>query len=277
MKQIQAILILVTVLVMATALTGTAAAGKIQRDLTAESTIENALKRGVLRVGMSTFVPWAMKDKTGKLIGFEIDVANRLAQDTGVKIEFVPTKWAGIIPALLTGKFDVIIGGMGILPQRNLKVNFTIPYDYSGMSIVANKKLAAGFKRLEEFNLPEVKIAARLGSTAEMAVRRYMPQAKLQLFDDESQVIQELRSGRVHAMVASAPLPAFLALENPEVLFLPLQETFTKEPIGFAVRKGDVDTLNYFNNWIRVVEAEGWLKERKQYWFNTKEWEKQLK
>ena len=277
MKQIQAILILVTVLVMATALTGTAAAGKLQRDLTAESTIENALKRGVLRVGMSTFVPWAMKDKTGKLIGFEIDVANRLAQDTGVKIEFVPTKWAGIIPALLTGKFDVIIGGMGILPQRNLKVNFTIPYDYSGMSIVANKKLAAGFKRLEEFNLPEVKIAARLGSTAEMAVRRYMPQAKLQLFDDESQVIQELRSGRVHAMVASAPLPAFLALENPEVLFLPLQETFTKEPIGFAVRKGDVDTLNYFNNWIRVVEAEGWLKERKQYWFNTKEWEKQLK
>ncbi|MGA9538267.1 MAG: transporter substrate-binding domain-containing protein [Desulfobacterales bacterium] len=277
MKQKQAILILVTVLVMSTALTGAAAAGKIQQDLTAESTIENALKRGVLRVGMSTFVPWAMKDKTGKLIGFEIDVANRLAQDTGVKIEYVPTKWAGIIPALLTGKFDVIIGGMGILPQRNLKVNFTIPYDYSGMSIVAHKKLAAGFKRLEEFNLPDVKIAARLGSTAEMAVRRYMPQAKLQLFDDESQVIQELRSGRVHAMVASAPLPTFLALENPEVLFLPMQETFTKEPIGFAVRKGDVDTLNYFNNWIRVVEAEGWLKERKQYWFNTKEWEKQLK
>jgi len=277
MMRKQAILILVTVLVMSTTFAGVAAAGKIQQDLTAESTIENALKRGVLRVGMSTFVPWAMKDKTGKLIGFEIDVANRLAQDTGVKIEFVPTKWAGIIPALLTGKFDVIIGGMGILPQRNLKVNFTIPYDYSGMAIVAHKQLAAGFKRLEEFNRPDVKIAARLGSTAEMAVRKYMPQAKLQLFDDESQVIQELRSGRVHAMVASAPLPSFLALENPEVLFLPLQETFTREPIGFAVRKGDVDTLNYFNNWIRVVEAEGWLKERKQYWFNTKEWEKQLK
>jgi len=277
MKHKQTMLLLVMVLVMSMALAGAAAAGKIQQDLTAESTIENALKRGVLRVGMSTFVPWAMKDKTGKLIGFEIDVANRLAQDTGVKIEFVPTKWAGIIPALLTGKFDVIIGGMGILPQRNLKVNFTIPYDYSGMSIVAHKQLATGFKRLEEFNRPEVKIAARLGSTAEMAVRKYMPQAKLQLFDDESQVIQELRSGRVHAMVASAPLPTYLALENPEVLFLPLQETFTREPIGFAVRKGDVDTLNYFNNWIRVVEAEGWLKERKQYWFNTKEWEKQLK
>lgn len=99
-----------------------------------ESTIEQILKRGVLKVGMSTFVPWGMKDKNSQLVGFEIDVATRLAQDMGVKVEFIPTKWSGIIPALLMGKFDVIIGGMGILPSRNLKLNFTIPYDYTGMS-----------------------------------------------------------------------------------------------------------------------------------------------
>ena len=113
-----------------------------------ESVVEQVIQRGVLRVGMSTFVPWAMKDKTGKLIGFEIDVATRLAEDMGVKVEFVPTKWSGIIPALLTGKFDVIIGGMGILPSRNLKVNFTDPYDFTGMSMVASKKMAAGMKGL---------------------------------------------------------------------------------------------------------------------------------
>lgn len=253
------------------------AAGKLQQQLSGESTIEQVLKRGVLRVGMATFVPWAMKDKTGELIGFEIDVATRLAKDTGVKAEFVPTKWAGIIPALLNGKFDVIIGGMGILPQRNLKVNFSQPYDYSGMSIVAHKTKAKDFADLQDFNRPEVIITARLGSTAEIAARKYMPKADLRLFDDESQVIQEVLSGRVHALVASAPLPAFLAVENPEVLFLPLKGTFTKEPIGFAVRKGDFDTLNYFNNWIRVVESEGWLMERKQYWFETKDWESRLK
>ncbi|RPJ70748.1 MAG: amino acid ABC transporter substrate-binding protein, partial [Desulfobacteraceae bacterium] len=114
-------------LAVAFGLPGIGASGEIQRKLTEESTIEQVIRRGVLRVGMSTFVPWAMTDKTGKLIGFEIDVATRLAKDLGVRIEFVPTKWAGIIPALLTGKFDVIIGGMGILPQRNLKVNFSIP------------------------------------------------------------------------------------------------------------------------------------------------------
>ena len=251
-------------------------AGKLQQQLTEESTIDQIQKRGKIRVGMSTFKPWAMKDKTGRLIGFEIDVATRLAKDMEVDIEFVPTKWAGIIPALLTGKFDVIIGGMGILPKRNLKVNFTVPYDYSGMSLAAHKTKAAGMHRLDDFNRPDVIISARLGSTAELAARKYMPKAQLRLFDDESQVVQEVLSGRVHAMVASAPLPAFQALKYPDVLFMPQDENFTKEPIGFALRRGDVDTLNFFNNWIRVVDAEGWLKERKHYWFSTTDWESMI-
>ena len=130
---------------LAISLPGVAMAGKLQQQLTKESTLDQIMRRGAMRVGMDTFVPWAMKDKTGKFVGFEIDVAKQLAEDMGVKVEFVPTKWAGIIPALLTGKFDVVIGGMGIRPKRALKVNFTIPYDYSGMSMVAHKKLAAGF------------------------------------------------------------------------------------------------------------------------------------
>ena len=251
--------------------------GEIQKRLVEESTLDQVLRRGILRVGMSTFVPWAMKDKTGKLVGFEIDVARRVAEDMGVKVQFVPTKWAGIIPALLTGKFDVIIGGMGILPKRNLKVNFSIPYDETGMSIVANKKLAEGFKVLKDFNRKGVVVAVRLGATPVAAAKKYMPNAELRQFDDESQAIQEVLNGRAHAMVASAPLPAFLALKYPDRLFLPLKETFTREPIGFAVRKSDFDTLNFFNNWITVVKAEGWLKERKHYWFETRDWEGLLK
>jgi len=254
-----------------------AMAGKLQQQLVQEGTIEQVLRRGVLRVGMSTFVPWAMKDKTGKLIGFEIDVATRLAKDMGVRVEFVPTKWSGIIPALLTGKFDVIIGGMGILPKRNLKVNFTIPYDMTGMSIVAHKELAAGFDGLEDFNRPDVVLSLRLGATPVAAARKFMPKAQLRKFDDESQAYQELLNGKAHAVVASAPAPAFYALKYPDKLFLPLKDTFTKEPIGFAVRKGDFDTVNFFNNWITVVKAEGWLEERKHYWFRTREWESLLK
>ena len=72
----------------------TVMAGEMQQKLVAESAIEQIVQRGTLRVGMDVFVPWAMKDKKGELIGFEIDVARQLAKDMGLQVEFVPTKWS---------------------------------------------------------------------------------------------------------------------------------------------------------------------------------------
>jgi len=252
-------------------------AESVSEKLSNESTIEKVIQRGVLKVGFSTFVPWAMKAKNGEFIGFEIDVAKKLASDMGVKVEFIPTKWSGIIPALLTGKYDVIIGGMSITPKRNLKVNFTIPYEYSGMSIVASKINADGMDEISDFNKEDMVITARLGTTAEVAAKKYLPKAKLKLFDSESQAVQEVLVGRAHAMVASAPLPHFQAIKYPDRLYVPIDENFTKEPIAFAVRKGDVDTLNVFNSWIRLNWDSGWLKERYEYWFETRKWEEKIK
>jgi len=240
-----------------------------------EATIDRVLKTGVLKVGLSTFVPWAMTDKTGNLIGFEVDVARKLAGDMGVKVEFIQTKWDGIIPALLSGKFDVIIGGMTIRPDRNFKVNFTVPYDYSGMTICAHKTLAKGMDEPSDFNRPDVKIGIRLGTTATAVIQKHMPQAQLFQFDDESQLYQELLNGNIHAVVASLPTPAYQALKYPDKLFA-LTTPFTKELIGFAVNKGDYDTINYFNNWIIQAELDGFLQERHRYWFETRDWEDQI-
>jgi polar amino acid transport system substrate-binding protein len=262
--------IILTLLLLSCSAAGYAAS--TQQDVASGSTIEAIKKKGVLKVGMDIFQPWAMKDKTGKFIGFEIDVATRLAADMGVQVEFVPTAWSGIIPALLTGKFDVIIGGMGITAQRALQVNFSNPYDYSGMGIVAHKGLAAGFNSLESFNRADVQIAVKLGTTAVTAAKKFLPKATLRMFDTEPQAYQELRNGKVHAVVGMAPRPAYEAVEYADSLFLPIQGSFTQEPIGFALRKGDPDSLAFFNSWITIVALEGWLKERHDYWFATKDW-----
>lgn len=270
MKRHFSFLQLVIVLAVVLGFAFTASAGELQRKLAGESTIEQIAKRGVIRVGMDTFVPWAMKDKKGKLIGFEIDVAKQLAKDMDVKVEFIPTKWSGIIPALITGKFDVIIGGMTITAQRNLKINFTNPYYYSVQGLLAHKKLAAGFK-LSDFNRPDVTIAARLGSTAAIAAKQHFPKAKLRLFDDEPSAVQEVRNARVHAMISAQPLPAHTAVQYPETLKA-YDAVLMKEAIGFGVKKGDHDTLNYFNNWIEIVRNRGWIQERHRYWFLTMDW-----
>ena len=251
-----------------------ATGGDLQQKLVKESTIDQVARRGTIRVGMDVFVPWAMKDKKGELIGFEIDVARQLAEDMGVKVEFVPTKWSGIIPALLAGKFDVIIGGMGVTPQRNLKINFTDPYYYSSQGLLANLEKSQGFA-LADFNNPDVTLAARLGSNAALAAKKNFPKAKLRLFDDEPAAVQEVRNGRVHAMVASQPLPAHMAADNPDLL-KSYNEQLMKEPIAFGVRKGDVDTLNFFNNWIETVKARGWIEEKYSYWFLGRNWKDQV-
>lgn len=244
-----------------------------RQNLTEDSMINQAVKRGTLRVGLSSFVPWAMPDKSGKLVGFEIDVATRLAKDLDLELELVQTEWSGIIPALLTGKFDIIIGSMSIRMDRALSVNFSDPYDYSGMDILASRQLAGNFRTLEDFNRPDVIIAIRTGAASEAAVKKHMPQAQMRFFDDEAQAVQEVLVGRAHAMVSSMPLPAFQALKNPDRAFTPLDKPFTHESVAFAVRKGDPDSLNVLNTWIRIVGNEGWLEERHQYWFNSTEWE----
>ncbi len=251
-----------------------AASGDLQQKLVKESAIDQIVRRGTIRVGMDVFVPWAMKDKKGELIGFEIDIARQLADDMGVKIEFVPTKWSGIIPALLAGKFDVIIGGMGVTPKRNMKVNFTNPYYYASQGILANLEKCKGFT-VSDFNSPEVTLAARLGSNAALAAKKNFPKAKLRLFDDEPAAVQEVRNGRVHAMVASQPLPAHMAEDNPELL-VSYNQQLLKEPISFAVRKGDFDTINFFNNWIEMVKSRGWIEERYSYWFLSRSWKGQI-
>ena len=262
------VIVLVGVFVLSLA-AGTQA-GELQRKLTAESTIEQIAKRGVMKVGMDVFVPWAMKDKKGELIGFEIDIAKKLAEDMGVKVEFVPTKWSGIIPALITGKFDLLIGGMTVTTQRNLKINFTRPYYFTEQGLMAHKKKAAGF-RVEDFNRPDITIAARLGSTAAVAAKQRFPEAKLRLFDDEPAAVQELRNGNVHAMVSAQPLPSSTALEYPDTIMV-YDEVMMLEAIGIGVRKGDFDTLNLINNWIEINRNNGWIQGKYDYWFKSDKW-----
>jgi len=261
---------IVLVCVFVLSLAASTSAGEIQRKLAGESAVEQIAKRGVIKVGMDVFVPWAMKDKKGELIGFEIDIAKKFAEDMGVKIEFVPTKWSGIIPALITGKFDVLIGGMTITTQRNLKINFTRPYYYTEQGLMAHKKKAAGFK-VADFNSPGVTIAARLGSTAAVAAKQQFPKAKLRLFDDEPAAVQELRNGNVHAMVSAQPLPSSTAIEYPDTIMV-YDEVMMLEAIGIGVRKSDNDTLNLINNWIEINRNNGWIQGRYAYWFKSQDW-----
>ena len=253
-----------------------AVAQSAQQALSSESVIETIKKRGALKVGMSTFVPWAMRDKNGELVGFEIDVAKKLAADMDVEIEFVPTSWDGIIPALIAGKFDVIIGGMSIRPARNLTINFTIPYAHSGMGIAANKAMTEGMMWPDDYNGADVTYSCRRGATSCQDVERLFPKATVRKFDDDVQAFQEVLNGNAHAVLSSYPKPVEWATANPDHIFLPTTDNLSQGDEAFGLRKGDPDALNFFSNWIQVNTTNRWLADRHHYWFKTRDWVDQV-
>ena len=241
-----------------------------------DSVIEEVQDRGTLRVGLGLFEPESACNADGELIGFEIDVATKVAEDMGVAVEFVRTNWTYIIPSLIAEEFDVIISGMQILPARALKVNFTSSYNSTGTFLVANTAHTASLATLADFNSPSVTIATRRGTASIPTIENTFPEALLLLFDTDNAVLQAVVAGEAHAAAAFATTRTTWVDAHPETLHLPFDEPFASGVAAIAVRTGDLDTLNFFNSWIAVRQADGWLAQRRQYWFETHEWADQV-
>ncbi len=245
------------------------------RPVYAQSVIEEIVKRGTLRVGFSTFKPWAFLNKTGNWVGYEIDVSKKLAEDLGVKLELIPTAWDGIIPALNAGKFDMIIGGMSLTTKRNLTVNFSNPY--GGMEYVVLASIKHKDVKIVDINTRKYQFTARRGAIPATLTKKTFPQAKLLQFDDDGVSAQEVINGKADFTVTTGIDAADHIDEYPEnVVLLENGKSLSYTPASIALRKGDIDTLNVINNWILLNKNSGWLQEKSDYWFKTKKWKDQL-
>ncbi len=224
-----------------------------------------------MKVGHGIFIPWSFKDKNGNLTGFAIEIVTQLAKDMGVEVEFIPTKWDGIIPALLTKKFDFVTS-MGINTKRLLKVNFTTPVYHSGQYLAANKEIAAGYDSIEDFNNPDIIFAVKMGSTPAMTAKRLCPKAQFREFDSDAARLQEVLNGNAHVAMAPGPRPQLWVADHPDSLYLPLKDQIPTGAVAWAFRKGDFDTINFMNSWINDRISDGFIQARYDYWLAGSDW-----
>jgi len=238
--------------------------------------METIRARGTLRVGVSLFIPWVMHDNTDKLIGYETEVARKLAEDMGVEVKFVQTSWPSIITGLLSDDYDIIISGLSLTPQRALMINLSEPYSHSQSVLIAGKKLAGKFTTEKQFNRKKVSIGVVKDSVGEKLIAQKFPKAKLKTFPAEAQAISALLDGKIYAMMSSTPRTGYLLSRHGKAVFQPFAKPFAIHAEGFGIRKGDADFLNYLNTWIRFNTQNDWLNQRHQYWFDTIKWADQL-
>lgn len=257
------------VVVLAVALLcGTAAAA----DTGDSPTLKQIRERGELRVGLEAgYMPFEMMDKGGQMIGFDIDLARLMARKLGVQLKIVNQSWDGIIPALLTGKFDVLMGGMTITAERAQRVDFCDPYLTIGQTVLLRRQLADRIKSHKDLDAPEFTVLSKVGTTGEIATRKTFRRAQIRTFEHEAEAVIEVRNGRADAFVYDLPFNAVIAAQYPQNV-THLKEPFTREDLGWAVRKNDPALRAWLNQFLAGLKADGTYPALYRKWFESSAW-----
>ncbi|QKF83058.1 transporter substrate-binding domain-containing protein [Halarcobacter ebronensis] len=241
-----------------------------------KSTLNQILERGELQVCMEPgYMPFEMKDKKGRIIGYDVDFAKQMAKDMGVKLKLLPTAWDGIIAALVTGKCDIIMSGMTITQERNLKINFANPYIVVGQTMMMKKSLEGKIKTAKDLDKPEYTIVTKLGVTGEVAARKFFKNAKIITFESEADAASEVLNGKADAMIYDQPYNVLFMSDKGKGKLIHLDAPLTYEPLGWAVRKGDPDFLNWLNNFLSQMQEDkvvGFSDELYKKWLVDTDW-----
>ena len=235
--------------------------------------LDGIVQRGELVVGTAASMPpLNMTTKTGDIIGFEIDLARKMASAMGVKLRVEPMEFSKLLTALEKGKVDMVLSGMTITPARNLKVAFVGPYFISGKAFLTKIETIAKAKEATEVNSPNVKLTALRGSTSQYFVEQVLPKVQLVPAKDYHEAVNLVLQGKVNAMIADYPICLVSVYRYPNEGLISVVTPLTYEPLGIAVPSYDPHLVNWIENFLASLEETGAMDELKARWFEDVSW-----
>lgn len=239
--------------------------------------LSRIVDKGELRVGMSgAQPPFSVKSKDGQMIGYEVDLANALAGAMGVELKIVQKPFGQLLSALDAGEVDVVMSGMTITPERNLKAAFVGPYVLSGKSILTKDKTVAAIEEAGAIDKSSITLTALENSTSQKFVETLMPNAKLITTADYESAVKMVLEDKATALVADYPICALSVLRHGDQGLVTLAEPLTIEPIGIAIAPGDSLLLNMIQNYLGTLQSMGLLDQLEAKWFEDGSWLIQL-
>ena len=236
------------------------------------------------------YPPWNSKDSAGNLIGFEVELANELCKIMNHDCTIVEQDWDGMIPALVSRKFDAIMAGMSITGERMKTINFSQGYadEVASLAVMKGSK-NEGLKTMSAINLSDV--SADEQATLDVLTKAFkgktigvqtatihqnflesglMGNVKIRTYKTQDEVNLDLAAGRIDAALAAAVAFTDYAEKSgkPVVLVGP---TFSGgafgNGVGVGIRKGDTALLKRFNKAIDQARKSGKIRELAIKWF----------
>ncbi|MBX8490965.1 cystine ABC transporter substrate-binding protein [Pseudomonas cichorii] len=245
-------------LVLGTGIAGQAMAGE---------QLQKIKDSGTLNVGLEgTYPPFSFVDENGKLTGFEVELSEALAKELGVKAKVQPSKWDGILAALESKRLDVVINQVTISEERKKKYDFSEPYTISGLQTLTQKKNADTIKTPQD--LAGKKVGVGLGTNYEQWIKANVPTAIVKTYDDDPTKFQDLRVGRIDAILVDRLAALEIAAKTKDA-FGVAGAPFSRQESGIALRKGEPELLDAINKAIDKLRADGTLGKLSQKYFNA--------
>jgi len=233
-----------------------------------KSILNKVLDAGVVRVGTTgDFKPMSWRNPaTNKFEGHQIDMAERLAQDLGVKVEYVITDWKTLLNGVVSDKYDIVMTGTSVNVPRAKVAGMTIPWGVTGFLPLVQKKNADKYKSWDDLNNPNVTIGFNLGTTFAEFVEEKLPKAKTKKVESPARDWQELLAGRVDVTMTSILEGAELTKAYPNLQLLFPDQVRNALPVVFMTRIDDPVWLGFLNNWLSILRYNGFLAELNKKW-----------
>lgn len=278
MRKVLTSSILIAVIALTALLSGLlsgCASGGTQTQVVEKSTIELVRSKGELVVGTAPgYFPFEMMDKKGKIIGFDIEVAETIAKQLGVKLRVERFSFDGLIPALQTGKVDMVLAGMTIRGDRALSVSFSDPYYTTGQVLLVSKK-NPGVKSWRDLDVKGKVIGVSLGTTGAMLARELFKNAEVRDFDTLPDACLAASTGKVDAVVYDEPGIRVYVAQHPESVY-GVWELLSTENLGIAVKKDDFSTLQWLRSFLQSYVGSPEYKSAVERWFVKMDWLKDV-
>lgn len=221
----------------------------------------------VMRVGTDATFPPMEFIKDGKRTGFDVELIEALAEQMNKKVEWIDIGFKGLIPGLISNRFDVAASAIYMTDERRKVVNFTDSYFRGGLAVLV-------LKDDQSINSPAdlsggKKVSAQVGTKSISFLKDNYPTASVVEVEKNQAMFDLLTIGRVNAAVTGRPAAIEFAKSEPRVRVL--DEGLTTELYGFALRKNDAELAQQMNTALQTLRSNGKYAALTQKWFGTQE------
>jgi polar amino acid transport system substrate-binding protein len=227
-------------------------------------------KSGKMILGTSGTMPlMSEKTMTGEVIGYDIDMANALAESMGVELVTKIIPFNELIPALESGKVDIVLSNMTMTVERNMRVAFAGPYFVSGKCLVTKEESMATTDNTDDLKKADVTMAVIKDTTSENFVKELMPEVKRIAVADADAGTELVASGKANAMLTDFPICLSVMKRYPDSGFQSVVSLLTYEPISIALPANDPLFVNLAENFLVRAENVGLMLDLTKKWFGN--------